>query len=30
MNSKNYDVQFLKVPRTMDRNGGRSKKQIKV
>ena len=29
INSKNYKVQFLKVPRKMNRNSGRSSKQIK-
>ncbi len=28
-NSKNYKIQFLKVPRRMNRNSGRSNKQIK-
>ena len=29
INSKNYKIQFLKVPRRMNRNSGRSSKQIK-
>jgi hypothetical protein len=29
INSKNYKIHFLKVPRSMNRNSGRSSKQIK-
>ncbi len=29
INSKNYKIQFLKVPTRMNRNSGRSSKQIK-
>ena len=29
INSKNYKIQFLKFPRRMNRNSGRSSKQIK-
>jgi len=29
INSKNYKIQFLKVPRRINRNSGRSSKQIK-
>ena len=29
INSKNYKIQFLKVPRRMNINSGRSSKQIK-
>jgi hypothetical protein len=29
INSKNYKIQFLKIPKRMNRNSGRSSKQIK-
>ena len=29
INSKNYKIQFLKVPKRMNRNSGRPSKQIK-